>query len=299
MADHAFTVTDREYLRHGEASFLARIYLPEGQGSFPCIVEVHGGGWSQFDRLRGKHLHEALARSGCTVVALDFRQGAEGAYPGSVADVHYAIRWVKAHAAELKTAPDLVGVSGNSSGGHLAMLISMRPEDPRYAALRVEGPAHDARVRCVVMLWPVINPYGRYHYAKSALTLPEPPRWPNMIIPMHDAYWGDEAAMAEGSPLLILERGEPAELKPALWVQSNQDKVHNYRDPTSSFEGTESDRFAQAYRRAGGDIETFYFDEPMKFTGAHAELPESTGALQKVVSFVHHHIPTPAKSEAA
>ena len=296
MTDHAFTVSDREYLRHGDDAFLARIYLPDGDGPFPCIVEVHGGGWSQFDRLRGKHLHEALARSGCTVMAIDFRQGSKGAYPRSVADVHYAVRWAKAHARELKTAPDMVGMSGNSSGGHLAMLMSMRPEDPRYAALPVDGPTYDSRVRCVVMLWPVINPFGRYRYAKSILAQPDPPAWPNSLIPLHDAYWGDEAAMAEGSPLLILERGEPAELVPAMWVQSTQDRVHNYKDPSSDFPGPESDRFAKAYRAAGGEIQTFYFDEPMTFTNAHAELPESSGAMASIVQFVHRCIRPPVSA---
>ena len=52
----------------------------------------------------------------------------EGAYPLALADINYAIRWVKLHAKELKTRPDLVGISGQSSGGHLAMLAAMRPQ---------------------------------------------------------------------------------------------------------------------------------------------------------------------------
>ena len=61
---------------------------------------------------------------------------------------------------ELKTRPDLVGLSGQSSGGHHAMLVAMRPNDPRYTAIPLPAgsPAHDASVRCVVMSWPVINP---------------------------------------------------------------------------------------------------------------------------------------------
>lgn len=135
MQTGSFTVEDVEYLRHDDKPLLARVYRPEGEGPFPCIVELHGGGWSIFDRTRGKNLHESLARNGVVVVALDFRQGAEGAYPRSLADIHYAIRWVKANAQSLKTRPDLVAASGNSTGGHQAMLISMRPDDPRYAAL--------------------------------------------------------------------------------------------------------------------------------------------------------------------
>lgn len=296
MQTEAFTVEDVEYLRHGDKRLLARVYRPEGVGPFPCIIELHGGGWSTFDRTRGKHLHEALARSGVVVVALDFRQGVEGPYPVSLQDIHYGIRWVKANAQSLKTRPDLVGASGNSSGGHQAMLLAMRPEDPRYAALPAPpgGEGLDARLRCVVMLWPVINPSGRYGYAKSLK--PDEAPWAAGIIPMHERYWGTVAAMTEGNPMLALERGEAVELPPAMWVQSTQDQVHNYRDPSSDFPGTESERFTEYYRRAGGEIETLYFDAPMMFTTAHADLPESIAALQAIVDFVHKTVPVTAEN---
>ena len=90
-------------------------------------------------------------------------------YPASFQDIHYGIRWLKSRAAELGSRPDMVGSMGNSSGGHQAMLLAMRPFDARYAAL--PGPAgsagHDATVRCVIMTSPVIDPLGRYHYAKE------------------------------------------------------------------------------------------------------------------------------------
>jgi transcriptional regulator with XRE-family HTH domain len=39
------------------------------------------------------------------------------------------------NARALKTRAELVGLSGQSSGGHLAMLVAMRPWDARYAAI--------------------------------------------------------------------------------------------------------------------------------------------------------------------
>ena len=48
------------------------------------------------------------------------------------------------------------------------MLGAMRHGDPRFNAIALPAgsPAVDATVRCVVMLWPVINPWGRYQMAK-------------------------------------------------------------------------------------------------------------------------------------
>src|SRR5438132_10572866 len=63
--------------------------------------------------------------------------------------------------------------------------------DARYAAIALPAgtPAQDASVRCVVMSWPVINPYSRYRHAKRALASPTPPDWPKSIISRQDAYW--------------------------------------------------------------------------------------------------------------
>ena len=91
------------------------------------MIELHGGVWTENDRTRSKAHHEAFANNGIAVASLDFRQGPAG-YPNSVVDINYAIRWVKANAARFKSRPDLVGISGTSSGGHLAMLAAMRPE---------------------------------------------------------------------------------------------------------------------------------------------------------------------------
>ena len=289
-----FDVEDVEFLRHGDSPLLARLYVPRGKGPFRSVIELHGGAWSSFDRTRGKSLHEALARSGVSVVAIDFRQAEEGRYPLSVADINYGVRWMKANADKLKTRPDVVGMSGNSTGGHLAMLSAMRPNDPRYASIPLpSGESFDAKVRCVIMLWPVINPLGRYHYAQRMMSGPTPPDWCEKIIGFHHRYWPDEAAMAEGNPMLILERGEAVDLPSALWIQAEQDEVHNYRDPNTSFDGPEPERFVFNYTKAGGSIRIEKFDAPPLFTTVHPTLPASIEALNLLVRFAHQHIPDP------
>lgn len=88
-------VKDVEYLRHGDKPPLARLYTPRGSGPFPLMVELHGGAWCRGDRLNDSVLNEALATHGVVVAALDFRMPPEAAYPASLADIHYGIRWCK------------------------------------------------------------------------------------------------------------------------------------------------------------------------------------------------------------
>jgi acetyl esterase len=280
---YEFTTRDVEYLRHGDRRFMARLFVPQGQGPFPAIVELHGGAWCNGDLNECQTYAEALARGGLAVAALDFRHAGDG-YPTTLADINYGIRWVKANAGELNTRADLIGAAGQSSGGHLAMLAAMRPNDPRYAAIQLpsSAPAVDASLRAVAMLWPVINPLSRYRHALRARDSANPPAWVGNIPSRHDLYWKTEAAMADGNPMLMLEKGEKVPTPPALWLQGRPDPVHDYHDPDSSFAGTEPERFTANYRKAGGNIELLIVDQTARTT------PETLG---KVVAFFHQHIP--------
>ena len=105
-----FDVEEVEYLRHGSKPLIARIYTPKGAGPFPALVECHGGAWCQSDRMTERVRHEYMASHGVVSVALDFRSGNEDPYPASVQDINYAVRWVKANAAKLKTKPNRVAL---------------------------------------------------------------------------------------------------------------------------------------------------------------------------------------------
>ena len=253
--------TDIGYLDHGGGALAMRVFRPDGRGPFPAVIDIHGGAWNRSDLTACRERDEALAAAGIVAAAIDFRHAGDG-YPSSLADINYAIRWFKARAGEFGADPGRVGLSGQSSGGHLAMLAAMRPEDERYAAIPLDGGAGiDARVRCVGMSWPVINPLSRYRHARRAEARAEPPAWVAGIPECHDTYWGGEAAMAEGNPLLALERGEAVETPPALWVQGRPDEVHDYRDLDSGAEANEPERFAALYRAAGGEIEIVYIEQ--------------------------------------
>ncbi|MDR3538057.1 MAG: alpha/beta hydrolase [Acetobacteraceae bacterium] len=267
MSDFQFTTEDRDYVRHGDRAMRLRLFRPVGAGPFAAVIDLHGGAWCNGDLAECQARDEVLARAGLVVAALDFRHGADG-YPSSLVDINYAVRWIKAHAAELNVRPDRVALCGQSSGGHLAMLAAMRPDDARYAAqpLPAGSPAVDACVAAVAMIWPVINPLSRYRHARRALDATTPPAWVGDIPARHDLYWKTEAAMADGNPILALETGETVHTPPALWVQGRPDPAHDYRDPDSPVDANEPERFVGAYRRAGGKIELVALPYPTRAT---------------------------------
>jgi len=199
-ATHEIEVRDLEYRRAEDGPLLARLYRPKGSGPFPALIDVHGGAWASGDRLNYAPLDIALARSGIVVLAIDFRMPPRHHYPASIADIHYATRWLKAHAAEFGTRRDLVAGLGTSSGAHQLLVSALKPNDPRYAALPLaEAPGEDASLPYLVLCWPISDPLARYRMVKEKGRTP--------LIQSHDAYWNSEAEMAEGNPQRIVEAG--------------------------------------------------------------------------------------------
>lgn len=163
---HSVEQRDVEYLRDGSAPLLARLYQPEGAGPFPALVDVHGGAWTSGDRFSNVAIDAFLAAAGVVVLALDFRMLPEAQYPAAVADVNYGIRWLKAHAAEFNTRPDLVGGIASSSGAQTLLLDALLPHEPRYAAIALaDVQVYDATLNYVVACWPIANPLARYRMA--------------------------------------------------------------------------------------------------------------------------------------
>ncbi len=278
-------VEEVEYLRHGDQALMARIFKPRGDGPFPAIVEIHGGAWNLMDRTADDAVNAPLAKSGVVVAALDFRMPPQASYPASMADINYGIRWFKAHAADFRSRPDRVGLMGSSSGGHQVMLAGIRPHDPRYCAIALPtgAPSVDATVRCAVMLWPVIDPLGRYRFVKQLKEAGKQyPDFVDLLLKMHDRYWHDEETMAEGNPALALQRGERIALPPTLYIQGAQDIVHPRAD---------LDLFVANYRKAGGHLELELLDgEAEGFIVRRPSSDSAIRAITKIVEFVHEQV---------
>jgi acetyl esterase len=89
----------------------------------PAVVYLHGGGWV----VGGPDSHDPLcrtlaARSGCAVIAVDYRRAPEHPYPAALEDAWSATEW----AAE-RFAP--LAVAGDSAGGQLAASVALRARD--------------------------------------------------------------------------------------------------------------------------------------------------------------------------
>jgi acetyl esterase/lipase len=266
-------IRDAEYQSIAGKPWLIRLYQPQGDGPFPAIVDVHGGAWHNGDRTNNAGVDEALAARGILVAAVDFRQPPEAGYPASLCDINLATRWLKAHAGELHASAS-VGAFGNSSGGHQVVLSAIRARHPAYASLPLAGhPEIDASLKYLIAAWPVIDPLYRYNYAKEFKR--------EELVSAHHEFWGTEAAMAEGNPQKIVERGEQEALPPIFVALKTNDRNH----PLEMEE-----RFIATYRKRGGEIEVDTFDGlPEHRIVPSPDKPETLRFVEKIADFVRRH----------
>ena len=220
-----------------QGELLARIYEPPPETAAlrngAAVLDVHGGAWAMMNRTLGETYCQAVASAGFVVIAIDFRDGRQARHPAAVQDIAAAVRWVRAQAPRLAIDPERVALMGSSSGGHLAL----------HTALT------DVDVPFVAALWPPVDPLTRYRYAKERIGQPVPDGQrfdaPGLVRST-EAYFGDEATMAEGSISNVLRSGRHQNL-PKVWL------VHAGED--LNVPRVMIDELVAEYARAGGDLE--------------------------------------------
>lgn len=148
MADISWV--KRKYLDipYGESKAQAiDIYLPdEGEGPFPVVVHIHGGGFAFGDK-RDDHMDAYLGgvKLGFAVASVEYRVSGEASFPAAVLDCREATRFLKEHAAEYRLDASRIGLIGGSAGGNLCAMLAMNVPNGEFpgedaAAIRKSDP---------------------------------------------------------------------------------------------------------------------------------------------------------------
>ncbi len=120
-------------------SVRVRVYSPDGNGPFPVVMYFHGGGWVIGDLETHDPLCRRLCnRSGCAVVAVDYRRAPEHKYPAALHDCFNATKYVAEHAAEFNADPRRIAVAGDSAGGNLAAAVTLKARDEQGPPIRYQ-----------------------------------------------------------------------------------------------------------------------------------------------------------------
>ena len=127
------------------------LYLPdEGDGPWPVIFYVHGGGWMMGTKTLGAVtcVIGALDR-GYAVIAPDYRLAPGVTFPEFIFDIKTAVRWARAHAAEYGLDPDRFGMIGDSAGGHITLMIGFTAGHAEYEGEQYGWPGVSSAVQAI------------------------------------------------------------------------------------------------------------------------------------------------------
>ncbi|HOX39572.1 MAG TPA: alpha/beta hydrolase [Candidatus Brocadiia bacterium] len=133
----------------GEDLYLDMARPETGDGPFPGIVCIHGGGWKAGNKAKYQGAIKEFARAGFVAVTVQYRLAPKAKFPAQIEDCKCAVRYLRCRAGELKMDPKRIGAMGESAGGHLSLLLGlMNPED----GLEGDGghPTHSSKVQAVV-----------------------------------------------------------------------------------------------------------------------------------------------------
>jgi acetyl esterase/lipase len=180
-----------------------------GDGPFPAILCIHGGGFRAGKREGYDGLCMRLAQHGYVALTVSYRLAPKYRFPAAIHDVKAAVRWTRANASRYHIDPARIGVTGGSAGGHLAQFLGVTGDVKEF-----EGTGGHADQSSTVAC--VVNVYGPSDFTRS---------------------YGKSVDAAEVLPLFLggnLQTARPLHIRasPLYWVTPNA-------APTLCIHGTE------------------------------------------------------------
>ncbi|MBU8785326.1 MULTISPECIES: prolyl oligopeptidase family serine peptidase [Bacillus] len=97
------------------------------QEKYPLMIYLQGSGWGWSKQDTSAFIPQLVqfAEQGYVVASVQYRGSGEAVFPAQLHDVKTAVRFLKANASRFNIDPGRVGVWGDSSGGHLALLLGL------------------------------------------------------------------------------------------------------------------------------------------------------------------------------
>lgn len=119
---------DVPYADYGDnIKLIADIYDPDTLNA-PIVLLIHGGGWdSRSSDMQG--IAQDLAKKGFLVYAATYRLVPRAIFPAQLDDMKNALKFIHADAPARSGDASQIFVWGYSSGGYLAFMLGLNPEN--------------------------------------------------------------------------------------------------------------------------------------------------------------------------
>jgi acetyl esterase/lipase len=231
-------------------------------GPQPTLVWIHGGNWVGGSKEASTTSILPFLALGWNVVNVEYRLLATAPAPAAAEDCYCALRWVVDHANDYNIDPSRIVTSGNSAGGHLALLVASASPAAGLDRLCSGGqrPAVSA----------VVNWYG----------------FPDLepLLDGEDMRPAVQAWIGYGANRAELAR----RLSPSAYVNARTPpvfSVHGDADPTSPFRYEQ--QYHEALSRAGVPNELFTVKGGKHGGFSDVEMEQIFGAMRTFLARPH------------
>jgi acetyl esterase len=112
-----------------------QVIRPDSEDVVACVYYIHGGGMASLSCYDGMYRGwgKIIANNGVAVVMVDFRNSVTPSsvpevapFPAGLNDCVSGLKWVVAHASDLRIDPGRIIVAGESGGGNLTLATGLK-----------------------------------------------------------------------------------------------------------------------------------------------------------------------------
>ncbi|OFW20919.1 MAG: hypothetical protein A3H97_10240 [Acidobacteria bacterium RIFCSPLOWO2_02_FULL_65_29] len=205
----------------------------------PTLINYHGGGWTAGTKESVTISLLPYLQMGWSVVNVEYRLSNVALAPAAVEDSRCALRWVYKNAKQYNFDVKKIVTTGNSAGGHLALVVGMLPASAgldntcagdRAGGSNASGPNNTDEMKVAA----VVDWYG----ITDVNELLDGPNMKSYAVAWLGAMLNREEIARQVSPVTYVRAGIPPLIS-----------VHGDADPTVPY--SQKQRFHQALDRVG------------------------------------------------
>ncbi len=234
------------------------IHQPRGEGPFPVLIYLHGGGWVLGSPKTHRRLGFRFAEAGFLVFNVHYRLAPEYPFPAAFEDSVRALDWVIENAPGYGGDIDRLAMGGDSAGGNLTAAVAAHAD----AA---------SQLRSLLLIYPALD-FANMDAADGAL----PGTDINLTSMMVDSYIGHDQSVLEldsrVSPIHAAEH-----LTEALITCGTADGLI-----------TECRQLEEKLTAHGIPFETDYYEGmPHGFCQMEEMFPQARQSIERMIAFLN------------
>lgn len=205
----------------------------------PTLIFYHGGGWVGGTKENAVMSIVPWLEMGWNVVNVEYRMARVAQAPAAAEDAQCALRFVVSQAKTYNVDTSRIVLSGESAGGHLALLAGMAPPSAGFTTACAGGGFAGNEV-AVPKVAGIINWYGITDVAEML----DGANARSYAVQWVGGMAGRDAVAKGVSPMTYVR----ADLPPILSIQGDADPIVPY---------SQNVKFRDAVAKAGAKIELF------------------------------------------